>query len=61
MFESLVAGRHAAFILAAYGATLAVVLGLIAWVAMDLRAQRKTLAELEARGIRRRSAPGRPP
>ena len=34
-------------------------LPLIAWVVLDYRAQRRTLADLEARGITRRSAPSR--
>jgi heme exporter protein D len=32
-----------------------VVLGLTAWVLADFRAQRRVLADLEARGMRRRS------
>jgi heme exporter protein D len=49
-------GPHAGFILAAYGATFLVVIGLTLWILLDGRAQRRRLAELEARGIRRRSA-----
>lgn len=48
-------GPHAAFIVAAYVAAVAVVAGLIAWVFADYEAQRRLLAELEARGVRRRS------
>jgi heme exporter protein D len=48
-------GPHAAFIVAAYAAALAVVLGLIGWVMADHAAQRRLLAELEARGVTRRS------
>jgi heme exporter protein D len=48
-------GPHAAFIVAAYAVALVVVLGLIAWVAADHRAQRRLLAELEADGVTRRS------
>ena len=52
---------HADFILAAYALALAVVLGLLAWVALDHGRQRRILAELEARGARRRArAAGRP-
>jgi heme exporter protein D len=47
---------HAGFIASAYIVT-AVVLGLLAlWVIADGRLQRRRLAALEARGIRRRSA-----
>jgi heme exporter protein D len=48
-------GPHAAFIIAAYAAALAVVSGLIAWVLADHAAQRKLLADLDARGMTRRS------
>jgi heme exporter protein D len=50
------ATKHLAFIVAAYGAALIVVAGLIAWVLLDYRAQRRALAELESRGVTRRSA-----
>jgi len=48
-------GPHAAFIIAAYVAAAIVVLGLIAWVLGDYSAQRRLLADLEARGVTRRS------
>ena len=48
-------GPHAAFIVASYVMAALVVLGLIAWVLADFRAQRRVLADLEARGMRRRS------
>lgn len=48
--------NHAGFIAAAYIATTLVVAGLILWVIVDGRVQRRRLADLEARGIRRRSA-----
>lgn len=51
-------GNHAGFIFASYGLSLLVVVGLFVWVILDGRAQRRSLAELEARGIRRRSRPG---
>jgi heme exporter protein CcmD len=51
-------GPHAFFILAAYGAAAAIVLGLIGRAVLDHRAQAKALAALEARGARRRSAGG---
>jgi len=43
-------------IAAAYLLTAVVLAGLIVWVLADGRAQRRRLAELEARGIRRTSA-----
>jgi heme exporter protein D len=48
-------GPHAAFIVASYVMAALVVLGLIAWVLADFRAQQRLLADLEARGMRRRS------
>ncbi|TBW36327.1 heme exporter protein CcmD [Siculibacillus lacustris] len=48
-------GTHAGFIVAAYGFAVVVIAGLFLWVGLDGRAQRRQLAELEARGIRRRS------
>jgi heme exporter protein D len=48
-------GPHAAFIIAAYAAAIAVVIGLIAWVIADHAAQRRLLADLEARGVTRRA------
>jgi heme exporter protein D len=49
-------GAHAGFVLAAYGAAAAVVLALVFWVLIDHRAQKRSLAALEAKGITRRSA-----
>ena len=49
---------HAGFIIASYLVTLIVVVGLIVWIVLDGRLQKRRLAELEARGIRRRSAGG---
>ena len=48
-------GPHAAFIVAAYAMAAMVVTGLIAWVLADHAAQRRLLADLEARGVTRRS------
>ena len=53
-------GPHAAFIVTAYAAAAAIIAGLIAWVLLDHRLQRRKLAELEARGVTRRSEPARP-
>jgi heme exporter protein D len=50
-------GTHAGFIIAAYAVFVVVTLGVIVWVMLDGAAQRKALAELEARGVRRRSDP----
>jgi len=54
-------GPHAAFILAAYAAAIAVVAGLIAWVMLDFRAQKRVLGDLEAHGVTRRSAVAKEP
>lgn len=51
-------GPHAAFIIAAYAMAALVVIGLIAWVLADHAAQRRLLADLEARGVTRRSDKG---
>lgn len=48
-------GPYAAFIVTSYGAVAAVVLGLIAWIAIDYRRQQARLRELEASGTVRRS------
>ena len=50
-------GPYASFIVAAYGAALLVIVILIGWIVADYRAQRRTLKDLEARGMTRRSAP----
>ena len=47
---------HAGFIIASYLVTFVVVVGMIAWIVVDGRLQKRRLAELEARGVRRRSA-----
>ena len=49
-------GAHADFIIAAYGVTFVAVAALASFIVADDRRQRRLLAELEARGIRRRSA-----
>ena len=49
-------GPHAAFIIAAWAAGLVVVAGLVAWVVIDFRAQKRVLGDLEAHGVTRRSA-----
>jgi len=49
-------GAHAGFIVAAYLLTAAVLIGVVAWIVIDGRTQRRRIADLEARGVRRRSA-----
>lgn len=50
-------GTHSAFILASYAIALVVILGAIGWIVMDYRRQKAILADLEARGVTRRSKP----
>ena len=52
-------GSHAGFIIAAYAIAALVIFGLIVWIELDNRAQRRALGELESRGLTRRST-GRP-
>jgi heme exporter protein D len=54
-------GPHAGFIITSYAVVTAVVALLIGWVIADYVAQKRALADLEARGITRRSAESRPP
>lgn len=49
-------GPHAAFIWASYAAVALVVAALIVWLLADGARYRRKLTELEARGVRRRSA-----
>jgi heme exporter protein D len=51
-------GPHAFFIVAAYTATAVIVGGLILRAVLDHRTQMRALAELEGRGLRRRSERG---
>ena len=53
-------GPHAGFIIFAYAIAVAVVGLLIVWVVGDYFAQKRALADLERRGITRRSAEPRP-
>jgi heme exporter protein D len=48
-------GPHADFIVVAYLAAIIVVVGLIVWVWLDYKVQRRVLGELEKRGVKRRS------
>lgn len=52
-------GKYPEFIVAAYGASLLVLAVLALWIMHDARTQARLLAELEAKGARRRSARGR--
>ncbi len=54
------ATAHINYIAAAYSAAVIIVGLLVAWVILDYRAQRRRLADLEMRGITRRSEPARP-
>jgi heme exporter protein D len=54
------AANHMGFIVASYAAAVAIVGVLIAWVTLDYRTQRLRLADLEMRGVTRRSASPRP-
>jgi heme exporter protein D len=53
-------GPHAVFIVAAYAVTALVIGALILRAWIDHRAQVRALAELEARGVKRRSQEGPP-
>jgi len=53
------ASSHMAFIAAAYAAGGTVVAGLSLWVTLDYYAQLRKLADLEKRGVTRRSAAAR--
>lgn len=49
-------GPHAPFILGSYVTMLVIVGGLIGWYVLDGYRQARALAELEARGVKRRSS-----
>jgi heme exporter protein D len=53
-------GPHWEFIVSAYVVATTVVAGLVAWVTLDYASQQRALAELDRRGITRRSAEPRP-
>jgi heme exporter protein D len=48
-------GPHATFIIASYAASGVILALLIGWIVAENRALKRTLAELDARGVRRRS------
>lgn len=49
-------GKHAVFIWMSYAAVVSVLVAIIVWLIVDGRRQRMALAELEARGVKRRSS-----
>lgn len=49
-------GQHTQYIVGAWAGVALVTFGLIFWAIRDAAAQRKRLADLDARGIKRRSA-----
>jgi heme exporter protein D len=51
-------GPHAAFIVTAYAAAIAIVAGLIAWILLDRRHLTRMIDDFEAQGIMRRSQRG---
>ena len=48
-------GPYAGFILASYAIAAVVIAGLIGWLVLDGKRLARALADLEARGIRRRA------
>ena len=46
---------HISFIAAAYGAATLIIAATIAWVVFDYRSLKRVLADLEKRGVTRRS------
>ena len=48
-------GPHAAFIVAAYAAAIAIVAGLVMWIVLDRRHLLRMLGDFDAQGIARRS------
>lgn len=51
---------HWGFVIASYAVTGAVLLGLVAATVIDLRRQKRRVADLEAAGARRRAPADRP-
>lgn len=52
--------HNAGYIISAYLVTVVVIAGMVGWIVLDGRLQRRRLADLEARGVRRRSRRGTP-
>ncbi len=53
--ETMDLGKHALFIWASYAAVFGVIAAMLCWLVADARRQRAALADLEKRGVRRRS------
>jgi heme exporter protein D len=51
-------GKHAVFIWSSYAIVVVVLAGLVAWLIGDGGRLKRRLEDLEARGVRRRSAAG---
>jgi heme exporter protein D len=51
---------HLDFVAASYAAAVIIIGALIAWVSLDYRAQRRTLADLELQGFTRGAGSARP-
>lgn len=51
---------HTGFVFAAYAITTVVLVGITAWILLDGRRLKQRISELEARGVRRRSAARQP-
>lgn len=51
---------HAFFVSAAYIISALVIAGLVGWILLDQVARKRELADLEERGVRRRSAEPKP-
>ncbi|MFC6489748.1 heme exporter protein CcmD [Nitratireductor sp. GCM10026969] len=47
---------HLAYVMAAYAISASAIAGLVVWILIDQRAQKRAFHGLDARGIRRRSA-----
>jgi heme exporter protein D len=48
-------GPHATFIIASYASAIVILTILIGWIVAENRVLKRTLGDLESRGIRRRS------
>ncbi|KAB2763657.1 heme exporter protein CcmD [Brucella anthropi] len=48
--------NHLGYVLASYGITVAALAVTIGWILIDQRIQKNELKQLEAQGVRRRSA-----
>jgi heme exporter protein CcmD len=53
---SIISDPNFGFILVSYLTAAAVFIGLLIWMVLDYRHQKKTLTRLETTGVRRRSA-----